>query len=303
MTVVRRLPLLCYFGLAFTLSSLALVVVGLPSPHHTTHKPAGSLVAFPIMVIGVGMIGIALTASTEGWSGIRELRSRLTRPVKRRWWLLLTLPPIAILGSLGALQAGVSANYAPGFLIFGFAAGAFAGFFEEFGWTGFAYPRMRARFGGLGGALLLGVLWGLWHFPVVDSLGAASPHCRYWPVFFASFVAAMVALRVLIAWVYVHTGSLRIAQLLHASSTGFLVVLGAPGATPGEEALWYGAYAALLWLVVVVVVAVQGSTLGARLHTRGQPRASLPAAAESRLGQQRWPATRPVGGLSGRARD
>jgi membrane protease YdiL (CAAX protease family) len=264
-SLIRRCPLICYFVLAYALAGIALLVIGLPKLDRSGGRPMTALVMFPIMCVGVGAIGIALTAATEGRAGLREVRSRLTRRVGRRWLLVLALPPLAILAVLGGLEAGVSSSYAPGFLVFGVAAGALAGFFEEFGWTGFAYPRMRARFGALGGALLLGVLWGLWHFPVVDSLGAASPHGRYWPEFFAAFVAAILALRVLIAWVYVNTGSLRMAQLLHASSTGFLVILGAPAATPGQEAIWYLAYAGVLWVVVIIVVALQGSSLSGRL--------------------------------------
>jgi hypothetical protein len=131
---------------------------------------------------------------------------------------------------------------------------------------------MRERFAALGGALWLGVLWGVWHVPVVDSLGAASPHGRHWPEFFAAFVALIAALRVLIAWVYANTGSLRMAQLMHASSTGFLVVLGAPKATPAQEALWYFAYAAVLWAVVIVVVALWGRTLCGRRRTKARQR-------------------------------
>jgi hypothetical protein len=116
-------------------------------------------------------------------------------------------------------------------------------------------------------ALLLGLVWGLWHFPVADSLGAASPHGHYFPEFFAAFVAMIAALRVLIAWVYTNTGSLRIAQSLHASSTGFLVVLGAPAVSPGQEALWYAGYAAILWLVAATVVALNGGTLARRART------------------------------------
>ena len=101
---------------------------------------------------------------------------------------------------LGGLSLGVSSQYTPQFFIFGIAAGVVAGFCEEIGWTGFAYPRMRARFGWLPAALLLGLLWGLWHLPVVDSLGAASPHGSYWPEFFAAFIAVLAAIRVLIAW-------------------------------------------------------------------------------------------------------
>ena len=268
--LVRRFPLVCYFALAYALSGIALLVIGLPKLSPSAGRSTTSLAMFPMMVVGVGVLGVALTRATEGPRGIRELRLRLTRRVARRWLLVLALPPIAILAVLGGLEAGASAKFAPGFLVFGFAAGALAGFFEEPGWTGFAYPRMQARFGPLGGALLLGVLWGLWHFPVVDSLGAASPHGRYWPEFFGAFVATIVALRVLIAWVYANTGSLRMAQLLHASSTGFLVILGAPKATPGQEALWYVAYAAVLWVIVVAVVALRGRTLCGQPRTRGQ---------------------------------
>lgn len=276
--VLRRFPLACYFVLVYALSGVALLVIGLPKLGGSAGRSTMSLVMFPVMVVGVGVIGIGLTAATEGADGIHKLRLRFAQRAPARWWLVVTIPPIAILAVLTALHVGVSANYAPGFLVFGVAAGAFAGFFEELGWTGFGYPRMRARFGALGGALLLGVLWGLWHFPVVDSLGAASPHGRYWPEFFAAFVAAIVALRVLIAWVYTNTGSLRLAQSLHASSTGFLVILGAPKATPGQEALWYCAYAAVLWLAVISVALRYGTSLTGRTMSRDRPQPTVPPA-------------------------
>ena len=88
---------------------------------------------------------------------------------------MLLIPPAGILAVLGGLSLTVSPRFTPGFFVFGIAAGMVAGFCEELGWTGLAYPRMQARFGWLPGALLLGVLWGLWHLPVVDSLGAAAP--------------------------------------------------------------------------------------------------------------------------------
>jgi membrane protease YdiL (CAAX protease family) len=265
LSVVRRFPLLAYFALAYALSGVALAVIGWPRLDGAAPRPTTALLMFPVIVIGVGMVGLALTAATAGRAGLGELRSRLVRWRLGWWSLVLLLPPLGILAVLTALRVFVSPRFAPGFLAFGISAGILAGFLEEFGWTGFAYPRLGARFGALGGALLLGVLWGLWHLPVVDALGAASPHGSSWPAFFASFVALLVALRVLIAWLYTHTGSILGAQLLHASSTGFLVVLGAPQVSPAQEALWYLAYALLLWLVVGLVVALYGPSLtGAR---------------------------------------
>ena len=90
------------------------------------------------------------------------------------------------------------------------------------------------------------------------------------------FVSPLVALRVLIAWLYTNTGSIRLAQSLHASSTGFLVFLGAHGVSAGQEALWYAGYAAVLWLVVGVVVALCGRTLLVRRRaaTANQPGAT-----------------------------
>jgi membrane protease YdiL (CAAX protease family) len=260
--LVSRRPLLSYFILAYVLSAIALVVIGLPKLHSGAGRSTLSLVMFPIMEIGIVLIGLGMTRVASGMSGVRELRSRLKWPTQRRWLLTLLVPPVAIFGVLTVLRAFVSPNFAPGFFVYGIGAGLLAGVFEEVGWTGFAYPRMRTRFGPLGGALLLGVLWGVWHLPVVDSLGAASPHGHYWPEFFASFVAMIIALRVLIAWVYNNTGSLLMAQLLHASSTGFLVVLSASRVTAAQEAVWYLAYAVVLGVVAAVAVVVQGRSLG-----------------------------------------
>ena len=270
--VLRRAPLLWYFVFAYAASGLALAVIGWPRLDATGGRPAASLAMFPVVVIGAGLAGLAMTAATGGRQALRQLRARLTRWRLGRWWLVLLLPPLGILAVLAALRLFVSPSFAPQFFVFGIGIGLVAGLFEEIGWTGFAYPRLRARWGALGGALLLGVLWALWHMPVVDALGAASPHGAAWLAFFGSFTALVVALRILIAWLYVNTGSVLGAQLLHASSTGCLVVLGAPGVSPDQEALWYVTYAALLWLVVGVVVAVCGPGLStARRQHTGSP--------------------------------
>lgn len=264
-SLVRRHPLAVYFGLAYSFSLLSLIVIGLPDLSGKTPVPTSSFVMFPVLVVGVGTTGFGLTALAEGKAGIRELIRRIAKWRLGRWAFALLIPPIGITVVLLIFKTLVSPAYAQsptlGFALFGLGIGLVAGCFEEIGWTGFAYPRMSARFGALGGALLLGILWGIWHFPVIDSLGAASPHGQYLPEYFGAFVCAMVAMRVLIAWLYTNTGSILIAQLLHACSTGSLVALSAPHVSPAQEALWYAAYAGVLWIIVAFVVARFGFTL------------------------------------------
>jgi hypothetical protein len=44
---------------------------------------------------------------------------------------------------------------------------------------------------------------------------------------------------------------------LHISSTGSLVVFSPAGVSPIQEAFWYAGYAALLWLIVLGLVALR----------------------------------------------
>lgn len=111
---------------------------------------------------------------------------------------------------------------------------------------GYAFPRLCSKYSDLVSGVILGLLWGVWHLPVIDYLGTATPHSSYWIPYFLAFTAAMTAVRVLIAWVYANTKSVVLAQLMHASSTGSLVVLSPPHVTSAQEALWYAVYGVAL---------------------------------------------------------
>lgn len=277
--LLRRFPLAAYFSLVYAVSVVALAVVGLPGAAGGGDRQAqAALVLFPVMVVTVGVIGVVLTAATDGREGLGALWSRMRRwRAGARWYAVLLIPPAGILAVLLALRVLVSRAFAPNLFPVGLVFGLVAGWFEEVGWTGYAYPRMRARWGALAAAVLLGVLWGLWHLPVVDWLGAAHPHGRSWLAFFVAFVAVLAAVRVLIGWLYTNTGSVLLAQLLHASSTGCLVMLGAAHVSAAQEALWYAVYAGVLWIGVAGVAIATGPRLARTVGVgRDRPSAAGP---------------------------
>jgi len=165
---------------------------------------------------------------------------------------MLLVPPALVLTVLLCLKTFVSPAYAPNHFLPGLGFGILAGSFEEIGWMGYAFPRMRQCWSPFASGALLGVLWGTWHLPFIDFLGAATPHGAYLLPFFLAFTAAMTAMRELIAFVYTRTNSVLLAQLMHASSTSALAVLSPAGLSRGA-----GSGVVLdVWGGVVAVVAI-----------------------------------------------
>ncbi len=255
----HRHPVVCYFALTFFISWLGAFLVA--APHLIRRQPLPELTGvlmFPAMLLGPSLACILLTRLFDGPAGLREVFSRMRHfGFTVRWYAALLIPPILVLSILLLLKTFVSPVYSPNRFWLGMAFGIPAGFFEEIGWTGFAFPKMRLKLPPLRAAILLGLLWGLWHVPVINFLGTAVPHGTYWLHFFLAFTAAMTAMRVLISWLYAHTKSIPLAQLMHACSTGSLVVFSPPTATAPQEAFWYATYAAALWLLVAAFLLSQ----------------------------------------------
>jgi len=264
-TILERHPIAAYFVLTFAISWAGALVVAAPGLIRSAGiSNTTGIVMFPAMLLGPLASGILMARVTGGREGTKDLFRRIGRwRVGLRWYAVLLIPPTMVLLILSLLERLVSHSFAPNHFWFGIAFGVPAGLCEEIGWTGFAFPKMRARQSALGAAVLLGVLWGMWHLPVINFLGAATPHRQFWFAFFLGFAFAMVAMRVLIAWIYSSTNSVLLAQMMHISSTGALVMF-SPPVSPLREAMWYALYGCLLWLMVGMVVAATGRQLRVR---------------------------------------
>jgi hypothetical protein len=106
-------------------------------------KMVGMLM-FPAMLLGPALSGFLLTRLTDGRDGVRKLGSRMARwHFSARWYAPLLIPPAIVLGVLVALQALVSSSYAANRFLVGVLFALPAGFLEEVGWTGYAFPRMH----------------------------------------------------------------------------------------------------------------------------------------------------------------
>ncbi len=255
--LIRSNPARSYFLLTFLLSwgGAGLYV----APHLLQGRALGKMdgiLMFPIMILGPAIAGIWMTKVTGGKAGVRALFAKMGRArVGIRWYLLALLIPCAlILLSLILLKSWVSPVYTPNFFPIGLLFGIPAGLFEEIGWTGFAFPELRKKYSFIKSGLILGGFWVLWHLPVIDFLGAASPHGKYIWLFFLAFALAMSAMRMIISWIYIRTRSVLLAQFQHAMSTGCLVLLGPNGVTAGQEVVWYALFGVLLWGLVGIGV-------------------------------------------------
>jgi membrane protease YdiL (CAAX protease family) len=264
--VIRRSPVVAYFALTFLISWTGALAVA--APHLIRHQPLPKMTGilmFPAMLLGPSLAGVALTRIVDGKNGLRVLFRQMFRGwAAPRWYTALLIPPVLVLTVLLFLQRFVSPVYAPNLFWTGILFGIPAGFLEEIGWTGYAFPNMRSESNGLASSILLGLLWSLWHLPVINYLGTVIPHGVYWLPFFLAFSLAMTAMRVLIAWIYTNTKSVLLAQLMHASSTGSLVIFSAARVTAAQEAMWYALYGTVLWAAVGIVVKTFGRQLGPR---------------------------------------
>ena len=135
------------------------------------------VLSLPISNMGWVLIGahgplfasVVLTSRSGGWTAVRQLiRSGFDLRMKLGWWLAIILIPFALAGfavwinvALNGYQLDTTLLSQPGmivpmFLFMFFLGGSFQ---EEFGWRGYALPRLLLTLNPLTAALVLGIIW------------------------------------------------------------------------------------------------------------------------------------------------
>lgn len=276
--LAKSRPIVAYYFVTFLISWGGLVIIlggpGQISSHPTT---APFLPLYFITVTGPCIAGILLTGLYNGPKGYSEFFSRLFRwRVKAKWYVAaLFIAPITVFIALFILSLvspvflpsifshgsnpvasvfGLSDNNKIRLSLFVLALGLFNGFIEEIGWTGFLTHRMKLTQNFFAAGLNIGAMWGLWHLLsnyIGSADGAGTFHLPLY--LFVCLFSFLPPFRILMSWVYQHTGSLFIAILMHASLDIFWI-LSTPATLTGQQRVtWYIAWAIVLWIFVGVI--------------------------------------------------
>lgn len=220
------------------------------------------------LTLGYGFIyaSLLMTGLTLGKEGVVALLKRfLLWRVGWKWYLaLLIMPSLTVMGVLlnaALTQTPIDFSTAYAYRIFGSSANLWffvIPFFlvdalangEEIGWRGYILPRLQARHSALTSALLLGIVWALWHLPKF------LPH---WDtVTFAWYILDTLAKSVFLAWMYNNTkGSLLLVTLGHAmwNTAGIFLPTATMAANGNNGAFIITVMLEVLVMAVITVIA------------------------------------------------
>ena len=215
-TWVRQQPLIAFYALAFAITWLGWV----PQAAHSHGLfPFDSPLFYILGGVGPLLAAFIVLSVLRGKSDYEDLFRPLMRWRVGVIWYLVALFGYAALWIIaitlrGELATELEKLGPPLALIQVFLVSLLAAVPEEVAWRGFALPRFQARYNALTASLIVGVLWALWHLPLLLTQGTVMSSYPLVPYLFK-----VVAVSVIYTWIFNSTrGSLLIVTLFHAAS-------------------------------------------------------------------------------------
>jgi uncharacterized protein len=217
MITVENRSITQFFGLVLILSLpfYALGISGDALPFARS-LPISALMAVVPMAAALGLI-----YRSRGSSAGRKLFIRAFdfHRIPNLWWAIVAASVMPVAFALTAGMVWLSGTSLPGLNLLPATAiiPAFALFFlgavtEEIGWQGYAYPALTQRGSALTAALIIGVVWALWHVIPFALMGRSAVWIFWQGV-------GMVCMRIIIVWLVVNAGqSIAVAVLFHMMS-------------------------------------------------------------------------------------
>ncbi len=175
---------------------------------------------------GPSFAGVIIVGIYLGKVGLGDLFTRLLHwRVGIKWYVIaFGLPIIAtVIGtfiwistqdSTPELHLAASITFLGWFLVRFFMGG---GLGEELGWRGFMLPALQKRWGSIQSSILVGIAWGVWHWPaffILPEKQSAFPDVL---VPMVLFTLLCIVYSMIFTYVYNGSGSLLLVVIIHAS--------------------------------------------------------------------------------------
>lgn len=223
-----------------------------------------------LMLFGAGpmVAALAVTLRFRGIAGVAELLRRVVRwRIGPHWFFVAAFLPL-IPQWLGLwtwsrvtgnpIHLVPWADYAVSWLQITAISTLFF-ITEELGWRGFWLPRALARTSWLRAALLVGLVWGIWHYPFwLTASWAMTGDLGQSALMACASTGRAIALSVMLTWVFRNTrGSVLPAMLFHgANNANFDKMFSAAGdiSQQGPSFLVTQSVAALVAAAVLVAI-------------------------------------------------
>lgn len=121
---------------------------------------------------------------------------------------------------------------------------------EEIGWRGFLVPELSKDTSFTATALVSGIIWSLWHYPVLIFADYNSGTATWYAL--TCFTVMVVAISFVFAWMRLKSGSLWTGALLHASHNLYVQAIFTPLTKDTGRTAWYiDEFGAVLPIVTV----------------------------------------------------
>jgi len=234
--------LLVAFGLAWGILGLFIFL-----PDQTTALFGELTGQHPLFFLAVYAPALAAFVVVAGYCGAGGLRRYLARLLlwrcSRTWFVFLIIGIPLLFFSGAALKGNLFVEPLPfssfQTLVVALFFMAIKGPVEEFGWRGLALPLLQRKLAPIWAGLILGAIWGLWHFPAFLLSGTPQSAWSFTPFFVGSVAASVIVTQLFNA----SRGSILLPALFHFQ----LVNPVWPDAQPYDTLFFVGAALLVVW--------------------------------------------------------
>lgn len=236
---VRELT--AFFALTFAITyGLGVAVIFFRPQFEAAFGPLGPLISSWPYYVGVSaptISAVLLSVVFGGLEGLKNLFRGLIRPFRPRWLIIamVTFPTGLLLWGLterclfGA-DASASIDIHAILISAPITLLTTANIFidpgpwgEETGWRGFALPRLLTRFSPLTAAIVLGVIWAVWHAPAFLVSGLTQSNYN-----FGWFLIGTTGTSILMTWIFVNANhNFLVAGFIPHAINNLMAVTGA----------------------------------------------------------------------------